>query len=102
MNLNELAKKCHAIMKKRMENGADISGDCLKHCSGELVEAVEARSVFRFSGFNADKRAYAHELADIIVCVLDQAVMDGIDIQKALEETVEKNELRASGKGDKL
>lgn len=41
---------------------------------------------------------YAHELSDIIICVLNEAEMAEIDIEKAILEVVEKNRLRAEKK----
>lgn len=117
INLNELKKTTLEIAKKRIANGANLDNDFLKHCGGELVEAVNARYAFA-TGMNMtlnirpvtkeiseaiDKLQadYACELADIIICVLNEAEKVHIDIEKAILKVVEKNRLRAEGKGDK-
>lgn len=93
-----------------------VMGDFLKHCAGEVVEAVQER--FKLDTFIAEhgyydsgslddqaneiKHSYSHELADIIICVLNEAEKADIDIEQAILEVIEKNKLRAEGKGDKL
>lgn len=110
IDLNELKKTTLEIGKKRIANGANLGTDHLKHCAGEVIEAVKARQEFKncesliVSEVDTNetmikrcknlKTKYAHELADIIVCVLNEA-------EKAILEVVEKNRLRAEGKGDK-
>lgn len=117
IDLNKLKKITLGIYKKRRANGANLVPDHLKHCAGEVVEAVEARQEFKnyesliVSEIDINetiikrcknlKTEYAHELADIIVCVLNEAEIATIDIEKAILEVVEKNRLRAEGKGDK-
>ena len=117
IDLNELKKTTLEIGEKRIANGANLNPDFLKHCAGELVEVVNARQEFKtcesliVSEVDTNetmvkrcknlKTEYAHELADIIVCVLNEAEVANIDIEKAIFEVVEKNRLRAEGKGDK-
>ena len=48
------------------------------------------------------KKEFASELSDIICCVLITAGKEGIDIEKAVLDCIEKNRKRAEGKGDKL
>lgn len=117
IDLNELKNVTWEIGKKRIENGAKLSdGDFLKHCAGELVEAVIERNNFDnhlseiydwdYESFvekaNEIKKRYSHELADIIICVLNEAAKTDIDIENAILEVIEKNKLRAERKGDKL
>lgn len=108
IDLNELKKQTWEIYKKRVANGATIETDHLKHCAGELIEAVNAREEFYERGKRVEEKRYiklqteyAHELADIIICVLNEAEKANIDIENAILEVVEKNKLRAEGKGDK-
>lgn len=110
MYLNIAAKTAFEISEKRAENGAFGSDtDVLKHAAGELVEAVEARNrlvtvkteLFDFAIERATKE-YAEELADVIICILIQAAADGVDIEKAVTDKMEKNRLRAEKQGDKL
>lgn len=117
MDLNEIKKITLEVGRARIKNGAKLcGGDFLKHCAGEVVEAVQER--FRLDTFIAEhgyydsgslddqaneiKHSYSHELADIIICVLNEAEKAKIDIEKAILEVIEKNKLRAEGKGDKL
>ncbi|MCQ2575305.1 MAG: hypothetical protein MJ162_01080 [Treponema sp.] len=117
MDLNEIKKITLEVGKARIKNGAKLcDGDFLKHCAGEVVEAVQER--FKLDTFIAEhgyydsgswgdeadkiKLSYSHELADIIICVLNEAEKADIDIEKAILEVIEKNKLRAEGKGDKL
>lgn len=108
IDLNELKKITLGIYEKRRANGANLGTDHLKHCAGELVEAVNAREEFYERGKRVEEKhyiklqtEYAHELSDIIICVLNEAEKANIDIEKAILEVVEKNKLRAEGKGDK-
>ena len=47
------------------------------------------------------KAEYAEELADIIICALTAAHSADVDIEYAVNEKMQKNELRAELKGDK-
>lgn len=113
MNLNEAARQALENAKRRQANGSGLSTDTpdmLKHCAGEVVEAQKA-----FDDWGdmmiameddevlcaAERDKFAGELADIIACVLIIARNNDIDIERALERCMEKNRLRAEGKGDK-
>ena len=102
VNLNELAKNCLMVARKREENGANIKTDTmsmLKHCAGEVVEATEAFSTVTDE---TSRKAFSSELADIICCVLIIAGHEEIDIAEALSSCMTKNAKRAYGEGDKL
>ena len=99
IDLNELAKESQKIAQKRAEHG--LKSDtmtCLKHCAGEVIEAVEAYKDYP----PVNLYDYASELADVIICVLIAAANDNLDIEMAISEKVAKNRLRAEGLGDKL
>jgi NTP pyrophosphatase (non-canonical NTP hydrolase) len=49
----------------------------------------------------ANKEIFASELADIVCCVLIIAGKENIDMEYALTTCMEKNYMRATGKGDK-
>ena len=105
IDLNELARESQEIAKKRAEHG--LKSDtltCLKHCAGEVVEANKAYNDWTFLDTPKDdmKKAYAEELADVIICILIAAANDNLDIEMAISEKVMKNRLRAEGVGDKL
>lgn len=112
-DLNELARKCKEISDARQKNGG-VGNDPLKHCAGEVVEAVEAREylniIRRFDTVALSEKTtqeiakadYAEELADVIICPLIAAADDGIDIESAVLNKIKKNEARALGLGDKL
>ena len=108
IDLNELCKVTLANAEQRQKNGGNIKADTrsmLKHCATEVVEAMEAYTEYRYvkdCGVKADKSYFASELSDIICCCLIAAAHEGIDIEKAIEDCIEKNRKRAEGKGDKL
>ena len=114
--LNDLANKSLEIAKKRSQHGlAADTTTCLKHCAGEVIEALDAFNEWQNDlmfgsvslgvtdpGFQKDyKKEYSDELADIIVCALIAAANSNIDIEMAISNCVEKNNKRASGIGDK-
>ncbi len=112
LDLNELAKQSQEIAKKRAEHGldADTTG-CLKHCAGEVIEALDAFDEWQtdlklgndYPDWYVDyKKEYAGELADIIICALIAAANSNIDIEQALKDCIEKNRKRAECTGDKL
>lgn len=98
IDLNKCANMAFCNALERQANGAKISVSTipmLKHCATEVVETTEVYAQ------NADKKVFASELADIICCVLIIANNEMIDIEKAVLDCLEKNRLRAEGKGDK-
>lgn len=108
IDLNELKKETLRIAKKREENGAVVktnSFETLKHCATEVVEATQAYTEYAFvkeSGVRYSTHNLSSELADVIVCVLNVAELEKIDIEKALLDCVEKNRKRSEKIGDKL
>lgn len=112
--LNRAAEAAYRYAGKRQENGACISTDTpsmLKHCATEVVEATEAYTQLAAAReankeneacIFDDKKRFASELADIICCVLIIAGKEGIDIERAVCDCIEKNKRRANGTGDKL
>lgn len=121
LDLNEIAKKSYEIAERRYRNGAfgtsqNSVQNLLKHCAGEVVEAMSAYSDWqedvKFGAVSmgvtdpdwnrcTPKEAYISELADIICCVLIIAGKQDIDIEKALLDCYAKNLARANGTGDK-
>ena len=120
IDLNGLCKVALANAEQRQKNGGHIKSDTrsmLKHCATEVVEAAEAnldlmmyKSQVDSSWTDRDadnwlekpRERFASELADIICCVLIIAGKEGIDIETAVNECVEKNRKLAKGTGDKL
>ena len=118
MNLNEIANEAFRTAEQRERNGATIKTDTssmLKHCATEVVEAMEAYQKYRCAPYFEEgssiqelnrkiegrKSDFASELADIITCVAIIAHAEGIDLNKAMASCLEKNRLRADGRGDK-
>lgn len=107
VDLNELSKLAFDNAEKRMNNGANISVETrkmLKHCSTEVIEAMEAYSILCYSAIDDEfnqKKNFSSELADIICCVLIIAKKENIDIEKAVLDCIEKNRKRAEMIGDK-
>jgi NTP pyrophosphatase (non-canonical NTP hydrolase) len=103
INLNELCTKSLADATTRQANGANIKNDTrsmLKHCSTEVVEAMEAYTKWTVS--YDGKKHFESELADIICCCLIIAGKEEIDIENAIQTCIEKNHKRAEMIGDKL
>lgn len=98
LNINDLAKQAHTLTEKRGYK-TDVSS-CLKHCAGEVTEAVEANTVYNKTGEKADQNHLAEELADIIICVLTASAEEEIDIERAVNEAMLKNARRAYGAKD--
>jgi NTP pyrophosphatase (non-canonical NTP hydrolase) len=104
IDLNGLAAKSVEIAKKRAENGGTKSfsvRNLLKHCATEVVEAMEAYVEHATEKTDETKRNFVSELADIVCCCMIVAGHEDIDLEKAIEDCVEKNRKRAEGKGDK-
>ena len=64
LNINDLAKQAHTLTERRGIKTDVFS--CLKHCSGEVTEAVEANTVYNKTGEKADQNHLAEELADVL------------------------------------
>ena len=92
MNLNEFAKDCLEISKRRTDLEESSVLDYLKHCSGEVLEAYDAYAGQMIGVYN--KGDVASELADIIICVLLVCAKEGIDVEQALKDAMEKNKER--------
>ena len=101
-NLNELCKMAYENAEKREAKDGKVSTETrlmLKHTATEVVEAAEAYNSM-VDGV-ANKQIFASELADIICCVLIIAGKENIDMEYALTTCMEKNYMRATGRGDK-
>ncbi|MCM1221592.1 MAG: hypothetical protein NC548_44650 [Lachnospiraceae bacterium] len=102
IDLNEISRSALETAKARERKG-QLKSDTmsiLKHCAGEVCEAVEQWGVLN----NSRKNNYNHygvldrfseELADIITCALIAAANEGVDIEAALLQVQEKNKRRA-------
>ena len=109
MRLNEITKECYKIAQKRIENGSTMTKDNLKHCAEEVIESVEARTIYNAVGDSTVpeylqelRDNFEDELMDVIVCVLIECGKYDIDVEKALERCMDKNKKRALCIGDKL
>ena len=97
INLNEHAKKAQEIAFNRWyKNDVKYSTPAiLKHCAGEVCEAVEAYNDYLYEDSKGCRNKLAAELADIITCALIAAANEDINIEKALQDCQQKNEARA-------
>ena len=98
IDLNEHAKKAQEIAfnrwyKKDVEYHTPA---ILKHCAGEVCEAVEAYSDYLYEDSKGHHDKLAAELADIITCALIAAANEDIDMEKALKDCLKKNEARVT------
>ena len=98
MNLNDIAEQSHTLTERRGYKTDVFS--CLKHCAGEVTEAVEANTVYNRTGEKTDQNHLAEELADIIICALTASAEEEIDIERAVNEAMLKNARRAYGAKD--
>ena len=96
IDLNEHAQKAQEIAFNRWKKkGVDYHTPAiLKHCAGEVCEAVEAYNQYLYEYIESNRNKLAAELADIITCALIAAANEDIDIEKALQECQQKNEAR--------
>lgn len=95
LNLNDIAEQARTLAQRRGYKTDVFS--CLKHCAGEVTEAVEANTVYNKTGEKADQNHLAEELADIIICALTASAEEEIDIERAVNEAMLKNARRAYG-----
>ena len=97
IDLNEHAQKAQEIAFNRWKKkGLEYHTPAiLKHCAGEVCEAVEAYNQYLYEYIESNRNKLAAELADIITCALIAAANEDIDIEKALQDCQEKNEARA-------
>lgn len=97
MNLNDVAEQAYLLAEQRQLDTDVLS--TLKHCAGEVVEAVEAYTNLQSTLNPVLARARIYdtglELADIIICVLTASVKLGIDIESCVNESMQKNAKRA-------
>lgn len=108
IELNEVAKECYDIAVKRVKAGHNVPGPddtfgLLKGCAGEVLEVQDAFYNYAYwtGGGNLGKPLKDHlskelglELADIVVYVLLVAQHNGIDMEKMLSLTMQKNRER--------
>ena len=97
INLNEHAQKAQEIAFNRWKKkGVEYHTPAiLKICAGEVCEAVEAYDQYLYEYIESNRNKLAEELADIITCALIAAANEDIDIEKALKDCQQKNEVRA-------
>jgi len=97
IDLNEMKEESLDIAIRR---GQEVDGiSCLKHCAGEVAEAIDAYKDFeqvhgKFSGPSSEAYNLRMELADIIMCVLTLCAREHLDIEEALRHCIKKNKAR--------
>lgn len=99
INLNKLSVDAQEIALNRwIKNDVPYSTpEILKHCAGEVVEAMEAYNDRKYLiDDEASHKALAGELADVITCALIAAANEEIDIETALIACQRKNARRAT------
>lgn len=102
MNLKEASERTFEISKKRKQYKGD--GDdtirALKHCAGEVLEAVESYTKFVYSP-NEETDNFPAKLADIIINVLSICGAENIDIEQEITRKMIINEGRAENDSKK-
>ena len=97
IDFNEHAQKAQEIAFNRWKK-EDVdyhTPAILKHCAGEVCEAVDAYDQYLYKCNESNRKKLSAELADIITCALIAAANEDIDIEKALKDCQQKNEARA-------
>ena len=95
IDLNNIAEQSLKIAEHRKQKTETIS--TLKHCAGEILEAVESYTKFVYSPVE-EKDSFPDELADVIMCILTLSSKENIDIEQAILNCLEKNRKRARAK----
>lgn len=95
IDLNNIAKQSLKIAEHRKQKTNALS--TLKHCAGEILEAVESYTKFVYSPIE-EKDTFPDELADVIMCILTLSAKENIDIEQAISNCLEKNRKRARAK----
>ena len=98
MNLNEASQKAYEIARKRGIN--ETTFEALKHCAGEVLEAVESYTRFVYSP-KEEADSFPDELADIIINVLSICGAEKIDIEQAIARKMLINEGRVKNDSKK-
>lgn len=98
MNLNEASQKAYEIARKRGIN--ETTFEALKHCAGEVLEAVESYTRFVYSP-KEEVDSFPDELADIIINVLSICGAENIDIEQAIARKMLINEGRVKNDSKK-
>ena len=101
IDLNNIAEQSLKIAEHRKQKTNALS--TLKHCAGEILEAVESYTRFVYSPIE-EKDSFPDELADVIMCILTLSAKENINIEQAILNCLEKNRKRArevfeNGKG---
>ncbi len=91
LDLNRMAVISAEIADKRGLGTDEL--DALKHCAGEVVEAMEA---FSDIIYKLDDKRFKGELSDIIMCVLTICGAGGFDVEQMLTDCLSKNLKRVS------
>jgi NTP pyrophosphatase (non-canonical NTP hydrolase) len=92
MNLNEASQKALEIAEERGIH--ENTMNALKHCAGEVLEAVESYTRYVYS-LKEEADNFCDELADIVICVLSISAKENIDIEGAIARKMLINEGRA-------
>ena len=93
MNLNEASQKAYEIARKR--GIKETTFEALKHCAGEVIEAMGAYGNWCNEDYTTTKEDFENELADVIICILSVSGSEGIDIEQAISRKMLINEGRA-------
>ena len=94
MDLKSASERAYEIAQKRGIHETTI--EALKHCAGEVLEAVESYTKYVYSP-KEETDSFSDELADIIMCVLSICGAENIDIENAMWRCFVKNAERAEG-----
>ena len=98
MDLNEASITAFETSKKRNQYKGDGNDTtrALKHCAGEVVEAVSAYDDWSLLDDPTNRKTeFENELADIVICVLSVCGSEGIDIEQAISRKMLINEERS-------
>lgn len=101
-----IAEMCEKARENALKRGLGLDVvQTLKHCSGEVLEALEAYLILLQSPDSELRQKEADfigELADIIMCVFVIAGAYSIDMEKGLLDCLEKNRKRGENESKNI
>lgn len=102
---NRLSRKCYKVIKKRIDNGADLSFETLKqlkHLATEVIELVDVCRELEDSWPPQEVMPLVgHEISDVLICTLVLSYHLDCNLDRFFYETLKLNKRRAKGLADK-
>ncbi|WKZ38573.1 MAG: MazG nucleotide pyrophosphohydrolase domain-containing protein [Anaerolineales bacterium] len=96
LTINELTERMHALVKSKGWYEADSKRpQTPRNLAVSLsIEAAEILEHFQFTDDIKDRDELGSELADVLLYLLQLALISGIDLEEAVLRKIEKNKTR--------